>query len=65
MAALPTTFRDLALGGQYPIHRADQAKMDAFIEQCRVDFGRGLIGKTRGAQMGKNLITLAFRQGAR
>ena len=41
MAALTSSFRNLAMGVEDPIHRADPAKMAAFIEQGCVDLGRG------------------------
>ncbi len=61
MTALAAALSDLALGGKDAIHRADRAKIDAFIEQGRVDFGRGLIGEAGRTQMGKRLIAFAFR----
>ena len=63
MAALAAAFRNLAMGGEDPIHRADPAKIAAFIAQGRVDLGRGLVGEARGPQFSKHLIAFAFRPG--
>ena len=63
MTTLAAAFRDLALGCKDAIHRADRTQIDAFIQQGRIDLGRGLIGKSGRAQMGKHLIPFPFRQG--
>ena len=63
MTSLAASFRNLRMGGEDPIHRADRAKIAAFIEQCRVDLGRGLVRETRGPQMSKYLIAFVFRPG--
>ena len=65
VATLAAAFDDLALTCKDAIHRADRTQIDAFIEQGGVDLGRGLIREAGCAQMGKHLISLIFRQGAR
>ena len=60
MTTLAAAFRDLALRGKDSIHRADRAKIDAFIKQGGKDLGWGLIFEPGGVQMGKHLIPFAF-----
>jgi len=53
VAALAASFGNLAMGGEGPVHRADPAKIAAFIEQGCVDLGRGPARKARGPQLGQ------------
>ena len=64
-AALTAALGDLTLGGENAIHCADRTRIDAFIKQRLIDFGRGLVGETRGPQLSKHMIAFTFRQGAR
>jgi len=57
MAALAAAFSNLTLRGKDPIHRADRAKTDAFIEQGGKDLSRGLIGEAGCAQMPKASVS--------
>ena len=63
VATLAAAFDDLALTCKDAIHRADRTQIDAFIQQGRIDLGRGLVFEPGRAQMGKHLILFSFRQG--
>ena len=47
MTQLSAPFANFAMLAQQPIHRADRAMIDAFIQQRGVDFRGGLIRETR------------------
>ena len=63
VATLAAAFCNLTMGCTDPVHAADRTKIDAFVKQGRIDLGRGLIGESGCAKMGKNLIPFTFRQG--
>jgi hypothetical protein len=58
MATLAATLRNLTMGGEDAMHRADRAQIDAFIQQGGIDLGRGLIREAGRAQVGKHLKSL-------
>ena len=69
VATLEAAFCNFALSRQYPIHRADRAKIVAFIEQGGKDLGQPLGSgsgwRSGGMQMGKHPNSFTFQQGTR
>ena len=65
MAALTTTFRNLAVGGKDWGMSSLFTQLDAFIKQRGIDLARCLFVEAVHAQVGKYLIPVPFLQDAR
>lgn len=64
MAKLIAAFPDFAVVVQDPVHGADRAVIDPFVQQGRVDLRRRQIGETRLAQQVEHRPSFFGRQRA-